>query len=217
MSEGLPSIAEVIKNVMGATASPLVLNTILATLPVAKETAAGSLDVVSVQSVISHVEAGVKMFTRDGAQQHVAALRHGLTLNKVPRPAEAVIPVQSDDDVLTVQRKCQDMTRHFFRTSDGVRLATVASELARNIYMYAKRGEMRLTVSQDSQGIRFDITASDKGPGIPNVDLILSGKYVSRTGLGRGLFGTKVMLDSLDIQSSAQTGTVIRGTKRARR
>ena len=94
---------------------------------------------------------------------------------------------------------------------------TTSEEFARNIYMYAKRGELRLKVSEDDQGIRFDLSASDQGPGIPNVELILSGKYVSKTGLGRGLFGTKAMLDTLDIQSSAETGTVIRGMKRARR
>jgi serine/threonine-protein kinase RsbT len=48
---------------------------------------------------------------------------------------------------------------------------------------------------------RLVIIASDAGPGIPNLDEIMSGRYRSRTGLGAGLLGTKRLVDNFELQT----------------
>jgi serine/threonine-protein kinase RsbT len=115
-----------------------------------------------------------------------------------------------------VQTRCQALCRDFFSATDCVRLATAASELARNIYMYAREGEVRLELREDDRGVLFTVLATDRGPGIANVAEVLSGRYVSRTGLGRGLSGARKLLDDLEVDSAPGKGTTVRGWKRSR-
>ena len=52
------------------------------------------------------------------------------------------------------------------------------------------------------------ISVTDSGPGITNLAEILDGKYISRTGLGKGLIGTKRLMDHFAITTSP-SGTSI--------
>jgi len=54
----------------------------------------------------------------------------------------------------------------------------------------------------------------DTGPGIPDVDAILAGRYVSPTGLGLGILGAKRLSDTFDIISSPGEGTSVTLGKR---
>src|SRR5580692_5925343 len=76
-----------------------------------------------------------------------------------------------------------------FEHQDQIRMATAASELARNAFRYASNGAVEISVT-------------DSGPGITNLPDILDGKYVSRTGLGKGIIGTKRLMDHFEIDSS---------------
>ena len=43
----------------------------------------------------------------------------------------------------------------------------------------------------------------DQGPGIANLDEVLSGQYMSATGLGRGLVGVRLLMDEFEIAAPA--------------
>ena len=85
------------------------------------------------------------------------------------------------------------------------KVATIESELARNMVLYAGGGIVEIS-SANGQSRRVMITGSDHGPGIPNLQEVLSGRYKSRTGLGRGLLGTKRLADRFDV-STGKDGT----------
>jgi serine/threonine-protein kinase RsbT len=87
------------------------------------------------------------------------------------------------------------------------KVATVVSELARNIVSYTPGGAIELVMSNDSHA-KILVRATDSGTGIPNIDEVLSGKYRSTTGLGRGLLGVKRLADRFDIKTG-KTGTSI--------
>src|SRR5271169_193744 len=70
-----------------------------------------------------------------------------------------------------------------FEHQEQIRLATTASELARNAFRYASNGAVEFLVRGDAPQ-SFLISVTDSGPGIPNLSEILDGKYISRTGLG---------------------------------
>jgi signal transduction histidine kinase/CheY-like chemotaxis protein len=53
------------------------------------------------------------------------------------------------------------------------------------------------------------ISVRDSGRGIPNLEEILGGKYVSKTGMGLGIIGAKRLLDHFQIESNKSTGTVV--------
>ena len=88
-----------------------------------------------------------------------------------------------------------------FEHQEQIRFATATSELARNAFRYAYSGAVEFLV-QDSTPQLFVISVTDSGPGIADLAQILNGKYVSRTGLGRGIVGTKRLMDQFDITSS---------------
>lgn len=117
--------------------------------------------------------------------------------------------ITSEADISTVRNEARRMcelaaTNSFTRQ----KVTTIASELARNIVSYATRGELEISLQQN-RGRRISIVASDQGPGIPNLDVIMSGRYRSKTGLGRGLLGTKQLADEFDVDTGA-SGTTIR-------
>lgn len=88
------------------------------------------------------------------------------------------------------------------------KVTTIVSELARNIVLYAKQGSIEVGFVNQSRGSQIIVTAIDNGPGIPNLDHIMGGRYQSRTGLGKGLLGTKRLADRFQITTGA-TGTSV--------
>lgn len=85
-------------------------------------------------------------------------------------------------------------------------LATIVSELARNILNYAG-GNGTIALTKVEGGIQ--VVARDDGPGIPNIDEILSGNYTSKTGLGRGILGTRDVMTEFEILTAPGMGTTI--------
>lgn len=213
MTSVLQAIEPVMNETLGATAA----RSVFRTLPQWVGQPPGSLDVLEVRELLSQLETSGRLFAVPGHQLPSRRLRDAVTGGHVARPAEQHFAINSDRDVLTVQRATQLLTRGFFGSTDGVRLATAVSELARNIYMYAQKGRVTLKLTEESTQWFFEVTAVDSGPGIPNLELIMSGQYRSRTGLGRGILGTRALLDSMTIDSAPGKGTHIVGQRRARK
>ena len=88
-----------------------------------------------------------------------------------------------------------------FEHQEQIRLATGASELARNAFRYAAGGFVEFLV-RDTLPQMFVIRVGDTGPGIPNLDEILAGRYLSKTGLGKGIIGTKRLMEYFQIAST---------------
>lgn len=135
-------------------------------------------------------------------------IREGSTVREVPTARLTIsVAVNDEDDVLEARTRALDLAKLVgFDPVDAVKVATVVSELARNIQQYAGSGRIDIRGVEDRRrGI--EIIAEDQGPGIDNLEAILAGRYRSRTGLGMGLSGSKRLVDSMDIDSSP------RGTK----
>jgi len=93
-----------------------------------------------------------------------------------------------------------------------VRRAAIASyEAEMNIIMYAWEGLMKLAVSPKE----VRITADDKGPGIPDIDLAMTEGYSTATpemrelgfGAGMGLPNIKKNSDRFRVESKVGRGT----------
>ena len=124
---------------------------------------------------------------------------------------QSVIPIESDADVVTARQRARELAGELeLTTTDQTLLATAISEVARNIAMYAKRGEVELTVVRDDngrEGIR--VIARDQGPGIENVELALQDGYTSGGGLGLGLPGARRLVDDFHIETALGQGTTV--------
>lgn len=135
-----------------------------------------------------------------------------------PRPIEPTKDEPIAEESVATVRKESDLnyTRMLAREACnlvGVRgyqaqkVVTAVSELARNIARYVGDGKVRFRI--DTEGQRLIIVAEDKGPGISNLDDVMTGNYRSKTGLGRGLMGVRNLADEFDIDTGPH-GTTIR-------
>ncbi|MBW4499356.1 MAG: response regulator [Scytonema hyalinum WJT4-NPBG1] len=112
------------------------------------------------------------------------------------------------DVVLTRQMARQIAQALGFETQDQARLATAVSEIARNAFVYAKGGSVEFSVDDESPQNLW-ISIRDQGPGIPNLQAILDGRYTSTTGMGLGIIGTRRLMDQFQIESVANQGTTV--------
>ena len=95
-----------------------------------------------------------------------------------------------------------------FRIIDQTRLATVCSELARNVVKYAKRGRMiagPFAGPAGRHGLR--LIFEDEGPGIPDIAAAMRDGFSTGRGLGKGLPGSKRLVDDFRIESEVGRGT----------
>lgn len=211
------TIREIIEPLMHDAIGMAAAKGVFRTLPASVNATVGTLDVIEVRELLSHLETSGKLFALSGKGVPSKQLREAITRGLPAKQKEQRFTISIDRDVLVVQRATQALTKTFFSTTDSVRLTTAVSELTRNIYMYAKQGHVTLRLSEAPQHWRFDVEAVDTGPGIPHLELVLSGAYKSSTGLGRGLIGTRALLDDLQIESATGMGTRITGHRTARK
>ncbi len=118
----------------------------------------------------------------------------------------------TDRDVVQARQRAREVAAELgLDNQDQIRFATATSEMARNAFRYARGGEVMFSINLTApQGL--EVTITDKGDGVPNLDEILEGRYTSRTGLGMGIVGTKRMMDEFAIETSAG-GTTVRMAK----
>jgi serine/threonine-protein kinase RsbT len=125
-------------------------------------------------------------------------------------PAHFQVKIIDESHIVEARTRARAMAQELgFSRTEQVKVATIVSELARNIYHYAGTGVIAVQRLEEPQrGI--SIEASDEGPGIADVESILAGSYRSRTGLGLGLIGCRNLTDELTIDTAPGKGTRIK-------
>ena len=122
------------------------------------------------------------------------------------------VNLRFEKDVVLARQRAREVAELLgFDHSEQIRLATAASEIARNAFRYARGGRVEFLVDTGLSR-KLVIKVSDSGPGIPNLDEILEGRYRSTTGMGKGIVGTQRLMDSFNIETG-QNGTGVKMTK----
>ena len=94
-----------------------------------------------------------------------------------------------------------------FAAAEQSRVATAASELARNILKYAGTGHLTIASLQRDGRVGIEIVAADRGPGIANTEQAMQDHYSSGGTLGLGLPGVRRLMDDFTIDSRPGQGT----------
>lgn len=124
------------------------------------------------------------------------------------------VEIITEWDIVAVRQLGRNEAKEIgFGTVDQARITTAISELARNIYLYAKLGEIEIERLQDGDRKGIAIVAKDQGPGIPDIRQVMEDGYSTSGGLGAGLPGVKRLMDTLKIDSVVGKGTIIRAEK----
>ena len=96
-----------------------------------------------------------------------------------------------------------------FSTTDLTLIATAISEVARNIVVYARSGEVLLRVIREEGREGILVEASDRGPGIEDPALALQDHYSTGQGSGLGLPGARRLMDEFEVESEAGQGVTV--------
>jgi serine/threonine-protein kinase RsbT len=127
---------------------------------------------------------------------------------------ELVVPIRAEVDVLLARQEARRLASDLrFSSAELTLIATVISEVARNIVSYAGKGEIVLRIVQQGQRRGLLVIARDRGPGIADIELALQDGYSTSRSLGLGLPGSKRLMDEFNIVSEAGRGTEITMTK----
>lgn len=120
----------------------------------------------------------------------------------------AVVAIRTVADIVSARQRGRGLALEAgFSETESTLIATVISELARNIVLYAKSGEIVLEHASNGTHRGIKIVGRDDGPGIPDVQRALVGGYSTSGGLGMGISGVRRIVDELDIDSHAGKGT----------
>lgn len=103
--------------------------------------------------------------------------------------------IGSEVDIVTARQEGRAVARKLgFSSTDLTVIVTAISELARNIVLYAQRGEIRLEIVQDGSRRGLQVIATDSGPGICDTRLAMRGGHSTSGGLGLGLPGVRRLM-----------------------
>ena len=119
------------------------------------------------------------------------------------------IALEGEHDIVVARGEVRKLAASLgFGALDQTRLATVASELARNTVKYGLGGQM---IAQPTEGPHgragLRLIFEDKGPGIPDIAAAMRDGYTTTKGLGKGLPGSKRLVDVFEIESEVGRGT----------
>lgn len=121
---------------------------------------------------------------------------------------ETRISIRSNEDIVEARRTGRVLGQEMgFSGSRITLVTTVLSELARNILLYGRGGE--IVLSQLDGNAQLNVTALDQGPGIENLPEVLAGGYSTSGGLGLGLCGLQRIVDEFEIRTQLGRGTEV--------
>jgi serine/threonine-protein kinase RsbT len=127
---------------------------------------------------------------------------------------ETRVPIGSDLDIVTARQRGRALALQMgFSNSNLTLVATAISELARNILLYAKKGELTLGIDNDNGKEGLVVVARDGGPGIPDVARAMEVGYSTSGSLGLGLPGVRRLMDEFQIVSETGRGTTVTAKK----
>lgn len=127
---------------------------------------------------------------------------------------KSTINITTEWDIVTAREIGRNEAKRIgFDTVNQARIATVISELARNIYLYASVGAITIEKIECEDKVGIAITAIDEGPGIEDVRKVMQDGFSTSGSIGAGLPGVKRLTDDIEIQSQLEEGTTVRVTK----
>jgi serine/threonine-protein kinase RsbT len=123
---------------------------------------------------------------------------------------EVRVRITTDDDIVTARQEGRRLSSTLgFSSTDLTLIATAISEVARNIRLYAERGDVQLKLVHERDREGIVVVARDKGPGIKDVELAMQDGYSSGGSSGLGLPGARRLMDEFEIRSRPGRGVTV--------
>jgi anti-sigma regulatory factor (Ser/Thr protein kinase) len=128
------------------------------------------------------------------------------------KPVE--IAISTPMDCLAAQGLVRQIALEIgFSSNEGEEIALVVAELTTNLIKHAGLGTLGARPIQNGHRVGIEIEASDHGPGINEVEKSFADGYSTTGSLGYGLGTVNRLMDEVDINSVADSGTQIFGRR----
>ena len=122
--------------------------------------------------------------------------------------------IRTEADIVAARRQGREVAARLgFASIDQALIATAISELARNILLYAREGDMTLGIVERNGQSGIAVIASDRGPGIADLSRALEVGYSTSGSLGLGLPGVRRLMDDFEVESRVGRGTRVTARK----
>jgi serine/threonine-protein kinase RsbT len=119
---------------------------------------------------------------------------------------EPEISVSEEADIVAARRAAREIAVKLgFNITNVTRIVTVTSALARNIFLHAGSGVVRLNTLHIGNRSGLELRFEDNGPGIADLDKATTMGYTN----GGGLPGVKRLMDEMEVQSEVGKGTTV--------
>jgi serine/threonine-protein kinase RsbT len=123
------------------------------------------------------------------------------------------VPIDGDEDMVPARAAGRALALELgFTRTDASLIATASSEVARNIVVHARRGELVMTPIREEYRCGLVVVARDEGNGLPDGAEDDHELDVTQ-GLGLGLAGARSLMDDFAVDASPGRGTTITMTK----
>lgn len=117
--------------------------------------------------------------------------------------------IRTENDIVSARKRAREIAAFvLIDKQEQIRLATAVSEMARNVFQYAKNGIIEFSFSLENEAAWLVVEIRDKGPGISSIKTIMDGRYVSPEGMGIGIIGSQKLVDKFDLKTSSEGTTV---------
>jgi serine/threonine-protein kinase RsbT len=171
---------------------------------------------VDYDRLLKELKRGMQLFASSPAarQECLSRLELMLRVRRNAREQEILrgeesVRITAEQHIVEARTTARGMAATIgFGRTDQVKVSTAVSELARNIYRYVGAGVVSIRYLREPRA-GIEIEARDTGPGISNIDEILSGSFKSKTGMGLGIIGCKNLMDEFRIDTAPGKGTLI--------
>ena len=121
------------------------------------------------------------------------------------------VSINNDLDIVAARVEGRNLAQEMgFGTIDQARIATVISEVARNVVLHAHCAQILMEQIKVGERVGMQIVCEDQGPGISDLDQILQVDEVNGKLSHMGLAGAKRLMDELEIESQVGLGTTVK-------
>ena len=121
------------------------------------------------------------------------------------------VPINNDLDIVAARAEGRKLAQEMgFDMIDQARIATVVSELARNVVLHALCGQVLMEKIEDGERVGIQIVCEDQGPGIGDPEKVLDVAAPRGETTNVGLAGTKRLMDDVVIESNDGLGTTVK-------
>jgi serine/threonine-protein kinase RsbT len=125
-----------------------------------------------------------------------------------------VMPVRSSEDIVRMRQAVRERAiAQGFSLVEQTKLVTAASEIGRNTIIYGGGGECTIQVLMTAGRKGVQLTFSDQGPGIPDIEQAMKDGFTTGGGLGLGMGGAKRLSNEFHVESRVGEGTRITLTR----